>query len=206
MKKKIILFSVLVVSSICIYAQETSKEWRKKFINLSFTNATISQDNVQDLKSNYGVAFTVGRTFFLHKPIGDMLRFGIDATWFDVNYCNYKIKHITYWRTEDYQYQQGEISMHIGPSISFNPIRKLSVHGYVQYCPTFAMLYNTSSKDIFGNYASIWVGGGSVSYGSIGLGIESRFGDTTYKPFKSSDYDKWKVSLSGWRTYITIKF
>ena len=90
MKKKIILFSVLVVSSICIYAQETSKEWRKKFINLSFTNATISQDNVQDLKSNYGVAFTVGRTFYLHKPIGDMLRLGIDATWFDINYSNYE--------------------------------------------------------------------------------------------------------------------
>lgn len=123
MKKKIILFSVLVVSSICIYAQETNKEWRKKFINLSFTNATISQDNVQDLKSNYGVAFTVGRTFFLHKPIGDMLRFGIDATWFDINYSNYEIEHITYLETDKYQYHQGEISLHVGPSVTFEPIK-----------------------------------------------------------------------------------
>lgn len=206
MKKKIILFSVLVVSSICIYAQETSKEWRKKFINLSFTNATISQDNVQDLKSNYGVAFTVGRTFFLHKPIGDMLRFGIDATWFDINYSNYEIEHITYWETDKYQYHQGEISLHVGPSITFEPVKKLAVHAYFQYAPTFAMLYTGESETFYGNYASLWVAGGNVSYKSIGLGIESRFGNINYKPLGSSDSDNIDSSLSGFRAYLTFKF
>lgn len=41
-----------------------------------------------DLKSNYGASFTTGRTFYLHKPIGGFLRFGIDVTWFDLNYTN----------------------------------------------------------------------------------------------------------------------
>lgn len=204
--KKIILLAALIVSSVCSYAQETDKEWRKKFINLSFTNATMSQDNVQDLKSNYGAAFTVGRTFYLHKPIGDMLRFGIDATWFDINYTNYDIEHITFWDTDKYQYHQGEVSMHVGPSISFEPIKKLSVHAYFQYAPTFAMLYTGDSKTFYGNYASLWVAGGNVSYGVIGLGIESRFGKTDYKAIGSSDSENICSNLSGFRAYLSFKF
>lgn len=206
MKKIIILMTTLIVSSICIYAQETSKEWRKKFINLSFTNVTLSQDNVQDLKSNYGAAFTLGKTYFLHKPISDMLRFGIDATWFDINYSNYKIEHITYWETDKYQYHQGEISLHVGPSITFEPVKKLAVHAYFQYAPTFAMLYTGESETFYGNYASLWVAGGNVSYKSIGLGIESRFGNINYKPLGSSDSDNIDSSLSGFRAYLTFKF
>lgn len=198
--------TTLIVSSICIYAQETSKEWRKKFINLSFTNVTLSQDNVQDLKSNYGAAFTLGKTYFLHKPISDMLRFGIDATWFDINYSNYKIEHITYWETDKYQYHQGEISLHVGPSITFEPVKKLAVHAYFQYAPTFAMLYTGESETFYGNYASLWVAGGNVSYKSIGLGIESRFGNINYKPLGSSDSDNIDSSLSGFRAYLTFKF
>lgn len=203
---KAILLIILFVSSICSNAQETNKEWRKKFIDLSFTNATLSQDNVKDLKSNYGAAFTVGRTFFLHKPIGDMLRFGIDVTWFDINYTNYDIEHITYLDSNKYQYHQGEVSMHVGPSITFEPIKKLSVHAYFQYAPTFATIYTGDNETFYGNYASLWGVGGNVSYGVVGLGIESRFGDTNYKPIGSSDSENIKSSLSGFRAYLTFKF
>lgn len=189
-----------------MYAQETNKEWRKKFINLNFTNSTISQDNVQDLKSNYGAAFTTGRTFFLHKPIGGMLRFGIDATWFDINYSNYEIEHITYWETDKYQYHQGEISLHVGPSITFEPVKRLAVHAYFQYAPTFAALYAEDSETFYGNYASLWIAGGNASYGAIGLGIEGRFGNTNYKPIGSSDSENIDCSLSGFRAYLTFKF
>lgn len=204
--KKIILLAALIVSSICSYAQETDKEWRKKFINLSFTNATMSQDNVQDLKSNYGAAFIVGRTFYLHKPIGNMLRFGIDATWFDINYTNYDIEHITFWETNKYQYHQGEVSMHVGPSITFEPIKKFTVHAYFQYAPTFAAIYTGDNETFYGNYASLWVAGGSISYGVIGLGIESRFGKTNYKPLGSSNSKNINSSLSGFRAFLTFKF
>lgn len=204
--KKFILIITLIVSSVYSYAQETYKEWRKKYINLSFTNATMSQDNVQDLKSNYGLAFTVGKTYFLHKPIGDMLRFGIDATWFDINYTNYAIEHITYLDQQKYQLHQGEVSVHVGPSITFEPIKKLAVHAYFQYAPTFATLYNGQNETFYGNYASLWIAGGNVSYGVIGLGIESRFGKTNYKTFGSSETEDFNSSLSGFRAYLTFKF
>lgn len=202
---KAILLIILFVSSICSNAQETNKEWRKKFINLSFTNATLSQDNVKDLKSNYGAAFTIGRTYFLHKPIGDMLRLGIDATWFDINYTNYDIKHITYWDVNKYQYHQGEVSMHIGPSVTFEPFKRFTLHAYFQYVPTFTTLYTGDSKTFYGNYASLWITGCNISYGVVGLGIESRFGKTNYKPLGSSDSGNINSSLSGFRTYLTFK-
>ena len=204
--KVILLTIILFVSSVSSNAQETNKEWRKKFINLSFTNATLSQDNVQDLKSNYGAAFTVGRTYFLHKPIGDMLRFGIDATWFDINYTNYDIEHITYWSTDKYQYHQSEISMNVGPSVTLEPIKKFAIHAYFRYAPTFAVIYTENDKIFYGNYASMWVTGGNLSYGVLGVGIEHRFGNLSYKPFKSADSENLNASISGFRAYLTFKF
>lgn len=135
-----------------------------------------------------------------------MLRFGIDATWFDINYSNYEIEHITYWETDKYQYHQGEISLHVGPSVTFEPIKKLAIHAYFQYAPTFAMLYTGDSETCYGNYASLWIAGGNISYGAIGLGIESRFGNTNYKPMGSSDSENIDSSLSGFRAYLTFKF
>lgn len=204
--KRIIFVAMLIVSAVCSHAQETEKEWRKKFINLSFTNATLGQDDVQDLKSYYGVAFSVGRTYFLHQPIGDVLRFGIDATWFDLNYTNYDIEHITYWETSKYQYHQGEISMHVGPSVTYEPVRNLSIHAYFHYAPTFAILHKGDNKTLYGNYASLWVAGGSISYKAIGLGIESKWGNIDYKSFESSANETFNCSLSSFRTYITFKF
>lgn len=81
--------------SVTAQVNTKGEKWRKKYVNFSFTNMKMKQDGVSDLKSNYGAAFTVGRTFYLHylhqKPIASMIRFGVDATWFDLNYANYKI-------------------------------------------------------------------------------------------------------------------
>jgi hypothetical protein len=76
------------------------------------------------LKSNFSGSLSVGRTFYLHRPIGKFLRFGIDATWFDLNYTNYKIKHITHSETNNYQYHQGELAVQVGPSITLKPVGK----------------------------------------------------------------------------------
>lgn len=196
---------VLKDGSEASYSQD-DREWRKKFVNLSFTNAKMSQDDMPDLKSNYGAAFTVGKIFYLHKPIANVLRFGIDATWFDINYANYDIEHVTFSGTNKYQFHQGEISMHVGPSVTFEPINKLSVHAYFQYAPTFAVLYTGNNETFYGNYASLLIAGVNISYGVIGLGIESRFGKTNYKPFGSSDSENMNSSLSGFRAYLTFKF
>lgn len=169
----------------------------------------MEQDNLPKLKSNYGVGFTVGKTFYLHKkPIANCLKFGIDATWFDINYTNYKIEHITYWGTDKYDYHQGEVSMHVGPSLTITPVKNLNIVGYFRYAPTFSGIY--ANDEFSGNYASMFVGGASLSYGVIGIGIESRFGDCKYNAFSFEedveDGDKAKTTFSGFRAYISFRF
>ncbi len=186
---------------------------KKNYITLSFVNTAMEQEIMPDFKSNYGASVTIGRTFFVHKnPLFDFLSFGIDATWLDLTYTNYDVKHITYWATRNYQYHQGEISMQVGPSVTLNIVDKFNVQGYFRYAPSFSVLYSDDAMNpnpTSGNYATFFVGGGSVSYGAIGLGFEARFGDCKYKPLTSSDgssdIDACR-HYSGWKAYLMFRF
>lgn len=210
-KQKISLFILLLFISVAGYSQNSDDTGRRrnKYINISFASSTMEQDNFPKLKSNYGVGFTVGKTFYLHKqPIANCLRFGIDATWFDINYTNYKIERITYWGTDKYDYHQGEVSMHVGPSLTITPVKNLYIVGYIRYAPTFSGLY--ANDKFSGNYASMFVGGASLSYGVVGLGIESRFGNSKHNAFSfdknSKDVDKVKTTCCGFRAFISFRF
>lgn len=222
MKRTLFIFLAVLLTTQAM-AQES--RLRKKYVNLSFSTIEMTQDDSPTLKSNYGAAFTVGRTYFVHKkPIANMIRFGIDATWFDINYGNYKVEY-RYGEHEKYDsefssFHQAEIGMQVGPSITVNPISKLNIHGYFRYAPSFSALYD---GDTFrGGYASYFVGGGAVSYGVIGLGIEARFGACKYKTFgggdsgdeaeygATSDTERTTVTskskFSGMRVYLTFRF
>lgn len=208
MNKRIAFILISILSVTLCFAQKQDDKLRKKYVNFGYVNNTISQDVISDLESNYGGSFTVGRTFFLHKkPIGGFLRFGIDATWLDLNYTNYDIKHIADWSIEDDQCHQAEISMHVGPSITITPVRKFNINGYFRYAPSFSALYMNDT--IYGNYATFFVGGASISYGVFGLGIEKRFGDCEYKELWSDNDEAVglsKISHDGWKAYITFRF
>lgn len=205
--KKVLFLFFLSMQVLSMGAQESNdRGMSKKFTNLSFTSAKMSRDDMPDLKSRFGAAITGGRTFFLHKPIANVLSFGIDATWFDLNYANYQIEQKDYSDTKKYQCHQGEFSMHLGPSITIEPAKRFALHAYFQYAPTFAALYSEDDKIFYGNYASLWIAGGNISYCGVGLGIESRFGSTTYKPLSSSEGDKIHSKLSGFRAYLTFLF
>ena len=208
MKKFKFLLMLFLLFSICAYSQTDDKHWKKKYLNIGFVNSSFEQEDSPILKSNNGASFTLGRTFHLHKnPIGGILCFGLDVTWLDLNYTNYKIKRITYWDTKNEQYHQGEVSIHIGPSITINPVGKLNIHGYFRYAPSISGLY---TEDFHSNYATFFVGGASISYDVIGLGIESRFGNCEYKNSntgkKSDALSSYKTQYNAWRAYLTFKF
>lgn len=178
-------------------------EWRNKHIDICFTSMKMSQDEIADFKSNCGVAFVVGRSYYLHKrPIAKYLRFGIDATWIDLNYANYKFQHKTFWNIEKYQYHQVEYSMHLGGSLNAMPVKNILVNSYFHYVPTFSSLF--IDDNIYGNYASLFCVGGSVSYGVIGVGVEGRFGNCQYKSLKDAS-SSFKKTYNGVRVYITFR-
>lgn len=151
MKQKISILIYLLFFCVASYSQENgnSGKLRNKYINISFAKSTMEQDDFPKLKSNYGVGFTVGKTFYLHKkPLANCLRFGIDATWFDINYTNYKIEHITYLGTNKYEYHQGEISMHVGPSLTITPVKGFNVAISDMHRPIQAYMQTTSLVEI----------------------------------------------------------
>lgn len=184
-------------------------EPRRNYFNVGFINTKLSGDNLTNIRSNFGVSLNIGRTFFLHKkPVAKILRFGIDATWLDLSYTNYKFKHITFDGVDRYHYHQGDIAVQCGPSIIISPLEKLDIHAYFRYAPTFSFI--NAGNVFYGNYASLFVGGASVSYGLIGLGIEARFGSCRYNTFtkevEGNELFSSSLKNSGFRAYITFRF
>ena len=205
MKRIAILVISLLTASVCM-AQGDDYGWRTTYNNLGYVNTRMIQEGIPDLKSNCGFSYTTGKTYYLHAPIAGFLRLGIDVTWFDINYTQYKIKHITYQETNTYKYHQGEVSMHIGPSLSLQ-FGWLNIHGYFRYAPAYSIMYANDS--LYGNYSTFFVGGASISYGAIGLGVESRFGGCDYKTVYA-DLEGYAGPISanynGLRAYLTFRF
>lgn len=154
MKKISFILLALLCWSSMVSAQENNNRLRKKYRNLSFVKQEFEPASYfgmdQTLKSNFGAAFTVGRTFYLHKkPIAGLIRFGLDATWFDLNYTNYKLEY--HWEDnydeeeepETSNFHQAEIGMQVGPSVTVNPVGKLNVNAYFRFAPSF-QLYTTT--------------------------------------------------------------
>lgn len=217
--KKLLFLTLLLCAAGSAGAQENPEKPQPpaKYVNFGFSMPELRQPDFPALKSNYGASFTVGRTYFLHrKPIAGILRIGIDATWFDINYTNYKLElRDKQSQPETMSYHQAEVAMQVGPSVSVNPVGKLNIHTYFRYAPSFSGLYD--GDQFLGNYATVFVGGGAVSYGKVGLGVEARFGGCRYKElFGGGDEEEKsggdesatveKTTFSGLRVYFSLRF
>ncbi len=208
MKKIVLLVTFALLACSNVMAQKD--DMRLKYLNLGFPIMKTTMPNSPTLKSDFGISLTVGRTYLLHKnPIGNVLYFGIDATWFDINYTKYKLE------PEDTMYDicnfhQLEIGVQVGPSLTIKPAKNLLLHGYFRYAPSYSALVSKEEESVHGNYASMFVGGGSISYRFISVGVEKRFGKSKYKDF-TGIYDREysssdKTKFSGVRIYLSFRF
>lgn len=155
----------------------------------------------------------------LHKkPIARLISIGIDASFFDVSYSNYTASFNDLGASdmgledlEDYDlakkmdFHKMEYSFQVGPSITITPGKKLTVAAYFRYAPTFSCLY--VDETFAGNYATMFVTGASVAYGKMGVGIEARLGNCTYKTFSGDlDFSASKIKTSGFRAFIQFRW
>lgn len=228
MKKTILLTCSALLACLSLSAQE--KPRYSKYLNLSYvTQKTSYVDNswgeMPEFKSDFGAALSYGRSFYLHKkPLLGMIRFGIDATFIDLNYGNYSYEWYEeddwddyYW--EKYKIHQAEIGVQFGPSVTVTPIKGLNIHGWFRYAPSFALMYDAGTDGVSGAFGNFFVAGGSVSYRNIGVGVEARWGRGNYKEFGGGeeeddwdwDYDygrseKNKLKTTGMRVFLTIRF
>lgn len=227
-------------------ASNTTFKARKKFLQLGYSYNKFSRKDGASLNNDMGMSFTWGRSYYLHKPINGRLRIGLDWAWTDINYNSYKVNYQyvepqALYADNDYMYDDEDddysnvtmhgvdVGMQIGPSVTYNISKSLQAHGYVRYAPCFSALYDGESLQ--GGFGNFFVVGANISYKFIGVGIEGRFGTSTYKNISDDDdesdddyyYDdtdddfindgvhlapgvKGKTSFSGFRAYITFRF
>lgn len=188
------------------------KIWkRKKYRYIGYVMQSLTHLDEENLrwKSEFGVDYGMGRTYFLHKhPLGKVVKFGIDWTMMDMNYAklkeNYRINTIpspapataaTSGGFDDIQTPENpdmpdiklgchaiDLGMQVGPSIWINPVDHLMLNGYFRYAPTAAMLVIDDEFSI--GYGSFFVTGGAISYKTISFGVETRWGKTKYNSFE----------------------
>lgn len=227
-------------------AARNERIWKKraKYFNIGYiTNQTLTDkvDAEAEWKSDFGVSLTFGKTYYLHKkPLLNMIKFGIDATWFELSYAKYSEPDVfaeggSYTRAyndyssdyEDYYEEdfdlgihQIDASMHVGPSVTVNPVGDLKVAAYFHYVPTYSMVV---IDDSFGHgYVSNFAFGASVAYKAISVGIEHRWAKkATYNGLsfdeESMDYnapdfedviesDKWKMKSKSFRVFLSFRY
>lgn len=244
--------SLLVVNELSDRVQKiedaarNERIWKKraKYFNIGYiTNQTLTDkvDAEAEWKSDFGVSLTFGKTYYLHKkPLLNMIKFGIDATWFELSYAKYSEPDVfaeggSYTRAyndyssgyEDYYEEdfdlgihQIDASMHVGPSVTVNPVGDLKVAAYFHYVPTYSMVV---IDDSFGHgYVSNFAFGASVAYKAISVGIEHRWAKkATYNGLsfdeEGMDYDapdfedviesdKWKMKSKSFRVFLSFRY
>lgn len=115
--RKLYLLSVMLCLGFSTMAQDEvqeikpTKQVRKKFFNISYICdkikptdkdfslsdsfdeiGSIANNKHSGFKNKWGVSLTRGRSYMLHKkPIARLINIGIDASFFDLSYSNYKI-------------------------------------------------------------------------------------------------------------------
>lgn len=215
MKKGLLIF-LLSLLSVSTLSAEGAEILRRKYSQLSFGMNTIKHSGWDNLKSDFAVSYVDGRTFYLHEDeVAGLIRFGIDGTWTDFSYAKYTRTLPVDGINKDYKFHQIDYALNVGPSAHFNPIEDIYVHTYFRYAPAFSLL--TGDKQIYGNYATYFLTGVSVSYKFLALGFEGRFGNCYYNNLASAkriealkpnpaNVLSQRVKHRGWRVYVSFMF
>ena len=215
MRKGLLLLLVSLFTVSALSAQDVDI-LRRKYSQISFGKNTIKYDDWGKLKSDFAVNYTNGRTFYLHEDeVAGLIRFAIDGTWTDLTYAKYTRTLPVEGKNKDYKFNQFDYALNVGPSVHINPIEDLFVHTYFRYAPAYSLL--TGDKQVYGNYATYFVTGLSVSYNFIALGFEGRFGNCNYKNLISAKRLEQlmpnpdnvltdRVKHRGWRVYLSLMF
>lgn len=230
MNKKIFL---LIVCALLTIGQMNAQWGRKNYWNFSWVDQNLTnEDNGLSWQSDYGASIVKGTTYYLHsKPLFGMLKFGLDWTQLDLNYA--KLVETfellpnagtgSFIPDIDLGKHQMEYSMHIGPSLTFNPVDHLKINGYFRYAPSFSgILYEDMAGDteFSGVFANFFVTGGAISWKLISIGAEYRWGNGKYKSYAfntggvadDTDFsDIMKTSKSKFKTtstrfYVSLRF
>lgn len=187
------------LDSAVAYKLRQEKVWKRaKYFNIGYDMQEFTNDKLSTspYSQDFSFSLTAGRTFYLHRrPILDLIKFGLDWSYFDLTYGRYSSEF-----EDDECINKAEIGMQFGPSVTVNPIDFLKVSAYFRYAPSFAMAFDDSFA-FHGGFGSFCNVGLSVAYKVISVGIEHRWGTSSYV---LNDLADW--STKDFKLYIGFRF
>lgn len=195
---------------------ELNRIWRKRsdYLNLAFVvqNIETNIDELSELNSEWGASISWGKTFYLHrKPIGRVLKFGLDWTWLDLNGACFEQDMYSIFDGDYHEtLYQLDAGMQFGPSITVNPVDHLKISTYFRVTPTFATVYAVENELFLKNYATYLNAGLSVAWRLLSLGVEYRTGKTSYDDLGELSELMPGVAIdlntTSWRMYFGFRF
>lgn len=195
---------------------ELNRIWRRRsdYLNLAFVvqNVETNIDELSELNSEWGAAISWGKTFYLHrKPIGRVLKFGLDWTWLDLNGACFEQDMYSIFDGDYHEtLYQLDAGMQFGPSITVNPVDHLKISTYFRVTPTFATVYAVENELFLKNYATYLNAGLSVAWRLLSLGVEYRTGKTSYDDLGELSELMPGVAIdlntTSWRMYFGFRF
>lgn len=195
---------------------ELNRIWRKRsdYLNLAFVvqNVETNIDELSELNSEWGASISWGKTFYLHrKPIGRVLKFGLDWTWLDLNGACFEQDMYSIFDGDYHEtLYQLDAGMQFGPSITVNPVDHLKISTYFRVTPTFATVYAVENELFLQNYATYLNAGISVAWRLLSLGVEYRTGKTSYDDLGELSELMPGVAIdlntTSWRMYFGFRF
>ena len=195
---------------------ELNRIWRKRsdYLNLAFVvqNVETNIDELSELNSEWGASLSWGKTFYLHrKPIGRVLKFGLDWTWLDLNGACFEQDMYSIFDGDYHEtLYQLDAGMQFGPSITVNPVDHLKISTYFRVTPTFATVYAVENELFLKNYATYLNAGLSVAWRLLSLGVEYRTGKTSYDDLGELSELMPGVAIdlntTSWRMYFGFRF
>ena len=163
--------------------------WKKraKYFNIGYVIQNRTEqfsDGESVLNSKLGVDLSWGKSFYLHKkPIGGVLKFGLDWSWIDINYAYYSGTGIY----EGVKAHQADFAMQFGASVTVNPVHHLKISGYFRVSPTYSLCVNPGAgggfedAELTHGYVTFFNGGACIAWKVLSFGYEYRWGKANMK-------------------------
>lgn len=171
---------------------------RAKYLNLGYVNQTLTETKPgREYISDMGFSLSWGKTFYLHqRPIADMVKFGLDWSWLDVNYVKYAMSG------ENSGMGQVDAAMQIGPSVTVNPVDRLKAGLYFRVSPSYSGILH---DDLTHGYATFYNFGLTLAWRVLSFGVEFRRGGAEYNTVGLETDDEDIPSLSTGKTQLDTR-
>ncbi len=170
---------------------------KRRYLNLSIGTQQLKFSSygdipAQNLKSDQSLSLEYGRTYFINgkRPVANMIRFGIDISWVDLQYASFTINGTDEYdlpvKTDSHFINTG---LQIGPSVTVTPKKEFNFKAYVHYAPSMTFFALSDFSDLKTGYAGYITGGVHASYKFITLGMEFRGATANMSAFSTDSLE-----------------